>query len=122
MRKYRWLLYTGLAFILSGILAQILSFNAPIPGILISIGGIIKITFLTLIIRQAGISPGYEMLYLLFGLTFIILGAHLRGSDIHLAYAMTSTILGASLKLLFLFILIKKIRAARIKNSKESRV
>lgn len=116
MRKYIWLLYTGLAFILSGVLVQVLMEGSPLPGILISIGGIIKIIFLTLILRQAKVRPGYEMLFLLFGLGFIILGAQLRTNEAPLALALTATIIGASLKLLFLFAVIRKLKTARIKN------
>ncbi|MCA1744922.1 MAG: hypothetical protein LC643_04300 [Bacteroidales bacterium] len=114
MRKFSWLLFTGLAFILSGISAQLLSLDSPLPGILISIGGVIKIIFLTLTLRQAKVRPGYEMLFLLFGLGLIILGAQLRNNDVPLALALTATIIGASLKLLFLYVIIRKLRTARI--------
>ncbi len=116
MRKYIWLLYTGLAFTISGILAQILSVHSPFPGILVSVGGVTKIIFLTLTLRQAKVRPGFEMLFLLFGLGFIILGAQLRSNDLPLALALTATIVGASLKLLFLFVIIRKLRTARIKS------
>jgi hypothetical protein len=116
MRKYIWLLYTGLAFIFSGILAQIFSLGSPLPGILISIGGIIKIIFLTLTFRQMKVRPGYEMVFLLFGLGFIILGAQLRNNDAPLALALAATVIGASLKLLFLFVIIRKLRIARIRS------
>jgi hypothetical protein len=116
MRKYIWLLYIGLAFVFSGILAHILSVDSPIPGLLISIGGVVKIIFLALTLRQAKVRPGYEMLFLLFGLGFIILGAQLRNNDVPLAFALTATIIGASLKLMFLFVIIRKLRTARIRN------
>ncbi len=116
MRKYIWLLYTGLAFIFSGILAQALSLYSPLPGILISIGGVSKIIFLTLTLRQAKVRPGYEMLFILFGLGFIILGAQLRNNDVPLAFAMTATVIGASFKLLFLFVIIRKLHTARLKS------
>ncbi len=116
MRKYIWLLYTGLAFTISGILAHVLSVESPLPGILISIGGVIKIVFLTLTLRQAKVRPGYEMLFLLFGLGFIILGAQLRNNEAPLALAITATIFGASMKVLFLLVIIKKLRTARVKS------
>jgi hypothetical protein len=116
MRKYIWLLYTGLALIFSGILAQTLSLDSMLPGILISIGGLTKIIFITLTLRQAKIRPGYEMLFLLFGLGFIILGARLRTNDVPMVFAITATVMGAFLKLLFLFVIIKKLRTAHIKN------
>ena len=116
MRKYTWLLYTGLALIFSGILAKVLSFDSPLSTILVSVGGVTKIIFLTVTLRQTKVRPGYEMLFLLFGLGFIILGAKLRNNDVPLACAMTATIIGVSLKFLFLFVILKKLRTARIRS------
>lgn len=116
MRKFSWLLYTGLAFILSGILAQLLSVDSPMPGVLISVGGVTKIIFLALTLRQAKVRPGYEMLLILFGLGFIILGAQLRNTDVPLVLAIAATFIGAALKVIFLFVIIRKLRTAQIRS------
>ena len=116
MHKYSWLLYTGLAFIFSGILARVLSFEAPLPAILISTGGVVKIIFMALIFRQNKVRPGYETLLLLFGLGFVILGAQLRNHDAFLALALPATIAGITLKAMFLFAIIRKVRTARIRS------
>ncbi|TCO07195.1 hypothetical protein [Natronoflexus pectinivorans] len=113
--KSIWLLYVGLSFIGVAIVLRVLAFDATLTSVLFSVGGLIKILYLFLMYREAKLWPGKEMLLILAGITLIIVGAQLRDNIAQSFITLPITLTGIALKISFIVVAIRKVRAARVK-------
>ncbi len=110
MQKIKLLLYTGLTLLTIGIVLRITIGAGLIPSILIYSGVALKVSYLLYIIFKGRFKPGLEILFLLVGLSLVFSGSRLRGFDVN-PYLITSMIIaGATLKLLFIILLFRKLK------------
>lgn len=110
MQKIKLLLYTGLTLLTIGIILRFSMGPGLIPSILIYSGVALKVSYLLYIIFKGRFKPGIEILFLLVGLSLVFSGSRLRGFDVN-PYLITSMIVtGATLKLLFIIFLFRKLK------------
>lgn len=110
MQKIKLLLYTGLTLLTIGIVLRFVIGAGLIPSILIYAGIALKVSYILYIIFKRRFKPGVEMLFLLVGLSLVFSGSRLRGLEVN-PYLITSMIVaGATLKLLFIIFLFRKLK------------
>ncbi|NJO90498.1 MAG: hypothetical protein HC831_17220 [Chloroflexia bacterium] len=118
--KQKWSLFTGILLLILGIvLRKSLDFNTL--GLILIIGGVLLKTYYIINkIILGEYKPGFEILFLLFGLT-IFLSRYYLHSQITAVPTGIFMGLGISLKIVFIVLFIRKTKnLARVNSIKES--
>lgn len=103
-------LFTGIILLTLGILLRVFTNLLPLAFVLMALGGLSKVIYLTFRIRQGNYKPGYELLLLLIGLLVFFTGIYLRthSSAINPWFFMGPGIL---LKISFVVVFMQKLKA-----------
>ena len=83
--KQKWLLFTGLILLALGIILKITTQLIILSVLLIIIGAFFKLYYIVRTSIKCGYKPGYELLFLVAGLTIIFIGKYLTNQDIALS-------------------------------------
>ncbi|PZX20408.1 hypothetical protein LX69_00407 [Breznakibacter xylanolyticus] len=114
MKKYKWLLYAGMVNIWAGLMLRIFGVEFPPPALFFSLGGTLKVSYLVVAIRQGRFKPGIELVYLAAGLVMLALGIYVRKVNPASAIGIALVVKAVLLKATFLFLMLRKMRAARL--------
>lgn len=99
----------------TGLMLRIFDIHVPSPAIFFTIGGSLKIIYLTLTFKKLGLKPGIEFLFLAGGLLALFLGIYTRKVSPESVLGTTLIVKAVVLKITFLILVIRKLRAARLK-------
>lgn len=104
------LLFGGLFLLTLGIILKVVTEWSAFALALITLGGLLKVSYLTLRIRQGNYKPGYELFLLIIGLLIFFTGIYLRthSNTINPWFFMGPGIL---LKISFVVIFAKRLKA-----------
>jgi len=105
--KSKWLLVTGLVLLTTGIILKFVFVESIVPIFLIVAGVILKIYYILGKIIQTNYKAGYEILFLLTGLTLFFLGMYLKEPLLFIE-PIYFKVLGILLKVTFIFLFIRK--------------
>lgn len=112
--KSKWILHTGIVLLTVGIILRFAMDIKPISLTLILTGVALKITYIVIKYIQKEYKPGYELLFLFVGLLFFMGGIMLHKFE-HIESPTLMKTIGLSLKALFVFIFIRKVRKPTLK-------
>ena len=109
----KWPLFTGILFLIPGVLLRIFTDIKMWPILIIVTGAFFKILYIINKIRNGEYKPGYEMVVLYIGLVMFFAGVFLRNhhSRFNHMYLMVP---GISCKVFFIFMFIKKSRTKKV--------
>ena len=109
-------LFTGIILLVLGIVLKKTTDLAALSIALMVAGVLLKTLYIIRKAQTGEYKPGYELLFLFSGLALFFTGIYLRNGGIN----PLGTILfftGISLKIIFIFIFIKKVKSQRIGKS-----
>lgn len=115
MKYSRWILLAGILFLAAGGAARLN--GAVFAPFLFSAGGLCKITYLLILIKSGRYRPGYELLFLITGLSLLYAGIIIRRYPDYTGYSSYLIAFAILFKLIFAVIAIKKIRSDKMTRS-----
>lgn len=107
--KKKWPLFLGVLLLVIGIIIRKMTDYTYSGVIIILIGVICKIFYITSKFKSGEYKPGYELAILYIGVIVFFTGMYLRSQEISL-YPTLLMPIGISLKLVFILMFIKKTR------------
>ena len=112
--KLKWMLFTGIVLLTSGILLRKFSELSFEPILLIIVGVAFKTFYIIGKVRSGEYKPGIELGILLVGLLLFLSGLYVRSHELafNAAYLIVS---GITLKVIFVIMAISKMRSQRKK-------
>jgi len=113
--KQKWSLYAGILILTTGILLKIFTDMDPVSTLIIVGGVLFKVYYIIINIVKGIYKPGYELVFLLVGLTMFISGRYLLSPD-GFANPAFLTIPGIMLKIAFVALFIRKSRMSSVSN------
>ena len=105
--KSKWVLFSGLGLLITGIILRIALSNNPSGLVLILSGVGLKTAYIIAKARSGEYQPGKELLYLFIGLVLFLAGLYLKYHNPPFSPAIL-IIPGISLKVLFIIMFIRK--------------
>ena len=109
--KSKLLLFTGIIFLVVGILLKKITEMASFGLLLIIIGASFKLLYILLKIKSGAYRPGKELLFLILGLLLFFSGLYLRGQDESFINPVYLMVLGITLKFIFIIKFIQIIKS-----------
>lgn len=106
MTKEKYIHYTGILFILAGVVLRLIFPETILPLIMIIIGGTTKLAYIVVEIITKVYRPGKELLLLILGLTVFFSGIYLKHQAFELAWLIMGT--GLLMKISFLVLFSQK--------------
>lgn len=111
--KDKWLLYTGILLLTTGLVLKYATNINPWSLIIILTGVTFKVAYIITKIVKKKYKPGYEMLILLVGLTLFLGGMILHKKGV-VENPAALKFIGITLKVIFIVIFIKKSKKQKI--------
>ena len=113
--KHKWPLFTGIILLILGIVMR-KAFNISTLGLFTIIAGVLlKIYYIVNKIVRKEYKPGYEVLFLVFGLAIFFLRYYLH-SQITVISAGVFMGIGISLKIVFIVLFMRKTKVQAKRN------
>jgi len=116
--KSKWPLFTGIILLTTGIVLRKAT-DLATPGLaLIIVGALFKVFYIIDKTRRGEYKPGYEILFLIIGLSMFLTGIYLRanGAPFNPVFLIAP---GIALKVLFVVMFIVKSRKTRLGQEAE---
>ncbi|MFT3739065.1 MAG: hypothetical protein QM786_09925 [Breznakibacter sp.] len=117
MKNYKFILFTGMASIWTGVMLRLFGVAVPSPYLFFAAGAGFKFAYLYWAYRQGIYKPGLELVFLGAGLFILFLGIKVRLHDPGSIFGFMLISKAVLMKLSFLFLVIRKLREARLQTA-----
>ncbi len=110
--KSKWVLFTGIILLVTGIVLRVNTDLGYQPTLFIVIGVLLKTYYIIKKARNGEYKPGYELAFLFIGLLLLLSGIYLRPQE--LSFSSSFLVVGGILfKIVFVILFIVNIRSHR---------
>lgn len=113
--KSKWTLFTGILFLVAGIVLRNITELDLVPVSLVVLGVLFKTVYIVGMAKSGVYKPGYELYFLFAGLALFFTGLYLKSQNPS-GFSRFLIITGILLKMAFIVIFIVRIKTARKQN------